>query len=169
MQFSPAEVDDICVASLLYDIGSIEVTTRVLCRAIDTLDGETPAARPNTFQGLDLMLSLGSVLRGAIPLLLSQNRAVSARATTGQNAFEVPLGAEVIRTARAYCDLTAGGFDQIGLSPTEAIQSLRCNGSAAHNPKVLNALNAVVAAQGKNNARTDLAGATTTLEPAALN
>jgi hypothetical protein len=154
LRFSPSEVDDICVASLLYDIGSIEVTTRVMFRAIDALEGGMPSPQSNTFQGLDLMLSLGSVLHGAVPLLLSQDQNITA-STTGQAPVEVPLGAEVIRTARAYCDLIGNGLDQQSLSPAEAIESLRRYTAMPHNLRVLDALEHIVAARDKSDLQDD--------------
>ncbi len=167
MQFSPTEVDDVCVATLLYDLGNIEITTRVMRRAIDTLGGEMRAFQPNTFQGIDLMLSLGSVLRGAVPLLLSQNRAISPPAPAGRASCTLPLGAEIIRTVRAYCEIIAG--DQDGLTPAEAIQRLCSNSAPGHDPKVLEALEAVVTAGSRHATQVRFAESMTILEPVAPN
>lgn len=141
MRLSPGDVDDIRVASLLYDIGRVEITTRVMRRAIDTLEGEAAPSQPSTFRGLDLMLSLGSVLRGAIPLLLCLNQGASTVA--GAAPVKIPLGAEIIRTTRAYCDLVDCDVDELGPSPAEAIHTLRYGSPIAHNPCVLDVLESV--------------------------
>jgi hypothetical protein len=145
MRLSPSDVDDIRVASLLHDIGHVEITTRVMRRAIDTLEGEPAPSQPSTFRGLDLMLSLGSVLRGAIPLLLCQNQAGSSATTSGAASASVPLGADIIRATRAYCDLVNSDSDKSGPAPAEAIRSLRCCNSTAYNPRVLDVLESIEA------------------------
>jgi hypothetical protein len=63
MNLSPHQIDDICVASLLYDMGNIEITTRVIRKAVDNFEDQMPETTQHTFHGMDLMLSLGSVLR----------------------------------------------------------------------------------------------------------
>ena len=143
MRLSAGEIDDIRVASLLYDIGHVEITTKVMRRAIDTLEGETAPSQPSTFRGLDLMLSLGSVLRGAIPLLLCQNQSGSLAMTADAASVKIPLGAEIIRATRAYCSLLNSSIDKSGPNPAEAIHSLRNCGSIAYNPRVLDALESI--------------------------
>lgn len=144
MHLSPGDIDDIRVASLLYDIGRVEITTRVMRRAIDTLEGEMAPAQPSTFRGLDLMLSLGSVLRGAIPLLLCQNQGASTATVAGAPPAKIPLGAEIIRATRAYCDMVGDDDDEAGPSPAEVIRSLRRGGAFTYNARVLDVLESVV-------------------------
>ena len=65
------EIDNIRVAALLQDINHIEVTAKVIQKAVGDL---RHAGRPNmaayTFNGSDLVCSLGNVLTGTWPLLL---------------------------------------------------------------------------------------------------
>jgi hypothetical protein len=143
MRLSPSEIDDVRVAALLYDIGRVEITTRVMRRAIDTLEGDTSPAQPSTFRGLDLMMSLGSVLRGAIPLLLCQNQGGMPMTASSATSLTMPLGAEIIRVTRAYYGLVAVDGRESAHSPAEAIQSLRSCTAAKYNSDVLDALEAV--------------------------
>lgn len=104
MKLSRKDVDDIRVGALLYDLGSLEITTKVISRAMDTLESRPGTSDQHTFLGLDLVNSLGSVLHGAVPLVLNQNDSVhdalSADEETG--AMEVPLGARIIKAVRAF-------------------------------------------------------------------
>ena len=72
MGLSNDEVNNIRVAALLQDINHIEVTAKVIQKAVGDLQ---QASRPNTeqytFHGSDLVCSLGGVLTGAWRLLLS--------------------------------------------------------------------------------------------------
>jgi response regulator RpfG family c-di-GMP phosphodiesterase len=118
LKLSPREVDDIRVGALLYDVGNIEITTRVIRRAMDTLDADSSKAEPHTIQGTDLMLSLGSVLNGAVPLLLSQQE---GRGEGDDGASDASLGARIIRAVRAYDALTDGAASDTRITARPAI------------------------------------------------
>jgi hypothetical protein len=68
LRLSPQDVDDIGVAALLHDVGNIEITAKVIQKAMGNMKGEQEHAVERTFQGTDLVRSLGSVLRGAAKL-----------------------------------------------------------------------------------------------------
>jgi HD-GYP domain-containing protein (c-di-GMP phosphodiesterase class II) len=141
LKFSPREIDDIRVAALLYDVGNIEITSRVIRRAIDTLDSDTGKQEPQTIQGMDLMLSLASVLNGAVPLLLNQQDGHDASQDDLSNA---PLGARIISAVREFDALTEGTTGGQRLQPAAAIQELR-NRSPGYDPAILSALERLVA------------------------
>ena len=63
---------DIGVAALLQDMENIQVTARVIHRAVGDLQKGGPVEE-TTFHGGDLVQSLGSVLCSALPLLKSTN------------------------------------------------------------------------------------------------
>ncbi len=140
MKLSLAEIDDIRVGALLFDVGHIEITTRVIRRAMDTLDASTGDS--HTIQGADLMLSLGSVFNGAVPLLLSQQE---GRGDCGEvSAEHALLGARIIRAVRAYVGLLEGSGGQRTMSSAEVLQKLRSEGAKAYDPRVLAALEEAV-------------------------
>jgi HD-GYP domain-containing protein (c-di-GMP phosphodiesterase class II) len=151
MKFSPREIDDVRVAALLHDIGRIEVTTKVIRRAVDNFEDELSRTHQHTFQGMDLMLSLGTVLNGAIPLLLDQDGALPELDGTAEirRAADVPVGARIIRTVRTFCTLTDDRRDEARLSPAQAIERLRQGPAPAADAQVLDALQRVVAVRGE--------------------
>jgi hypothetical protein len=146
MRLSPRQIDDIRVAALLYDVGNIEVTTRVIRRAVNTFEGDPLPGQQATFQGMDLMLSLGTVLSGAVPLLLNQHQDAAESPATGreQCSADVPIGAKVIRTVRAYLAMAEASAGSGATIPAELIQQLRSDGAAGHEPDVVDALAHVV-------------------------
>jgi len=145
MKLTPREIDDVRVAALLYDVGNIEITTRVIRRAVGTIEDESAEKQASTFQGTDLMLSLGSVLSGAVPLLLNQEAGVPESGIRDQakSAFEVPAGAQIIRATRAYCTLADSALGIARLAPTEIVRQLRDDCEADFNQNVLRALEQV--------------------------
>jgi len=147
MKSTPRQIDDVRVAALLYDVGNIEVTTKVIRRAVSSFEEGIDAGEKHTFQGLDLMLSLGSVLSGAVPLLLNQDDDVAGRgpADAVRTPTEIPVGAQIIRAVRAYVALAADDAVGTKLAHAEIFGRLRAEQLEGSDPRVLEALEAVVA------------------------
>ncbi len=109
MKFSDREIDDIRVAALLQDMDHIEVTARVIRKAV----GEVAQAQrgkhlEHTFHGSDLVQALGSVLTGALPLLESRDDGLDLEGGDAAKRLRPPLrrqGTQVIRTVRSYLNL----------------------------------------------------------------
>jgi hypothetical protein len=149
MYLPPAQIDDIRVAALMLDLGKIEVTTRLVSLAVETLESKSPAdpLEQHSFQGMDLVHSLGAVLKGAIPLLASQ----------GESAFGMtpsplapaagdgnPLGASIIRIVRSYDALVGGSHNSNSTDPHAALAELDRDGVFAENPDIRAALERAV-------------------------
>ncbi|HEX3656170.1 MAG TPA: HD domain-containing phosphohydrolase [Pirellulales bacterium] len=141
MRLTPKQIDDIRVAALMHDIGRIEVTTKVITRAVDSLESRNS---PNySFQGTDLVHSLGTVLRGAIPILLNQDQPWPAALPEPQSQTEIPIGAKIVRAVRTYCSLTTAGVDGQRLTPREALAEMRRDRHAGYDSDVLEALSRI--------------------------
>ena len=145
MKLSPREVDDIRVAALLHDIENIEVTSRVIRKAMGDLTDEQNGAGQHTFHGTELVHSLGPVLLGAFPLVLNQAEPEQQHATPGDRLAEnVPLGARIIHTVRAYNALRNGKWCLPGASQADVIHELRRDAEGNHHPTVVRALERIV-------------------------
>ncbi len=142
MKLSRKEIDDIRVGALLYDLGNVEITTQLLSKAVDTLEANPGKTSSYTFSGADLVHSLSSVLRGAMPLLLNQDEAVRECLTSsGERAIaDAPLGAEIIRAVRAHDGLTWGETGRNAANPQKALQELRQDITGGFDPAVLDAI-----------------------------
>jgi len=151
MRLSRRQVDDIRVGALLHDLGSVEITTKVISKAVDMLE-TTPERQGqqgiHTFLGLDLVHSLGSVLNGAIPLLGGKDDAAGGLIDGEEDevSVEVPLGARIIVAVRALDALTAGSTDDptAATVPMQALRRLRKEYSEEVGEEVLGAVERVV-------------------------
>lgn len=145
LKLSPKEVDDLCVASLLFDLESFEITTKMLSKAVNVLETKASALRKHTFLGTDLVHSIGSVLQGALPLLVNQDEIAQENLDgPGEPKFrQMPIGARILSTVRAFDSLTHTEAGQPPLNTTEAIAELRreCGG---RDDDILNAIERVV-------------------------
>lgn len=142
MKLSRKEVNDVLVGALLYDLGNVEITTHVLAKAVDTLEANSAKTSSYTFSGTDLVRSLGLVLSGAMPLLMSQDDAARECLATEDdgNSSDIPLGAKIIRAVRAYDSLTEDAPAGARVAAQSAIQELRKDISGGHDPEVLDAI-----------------------------
>jgi HD-GYP domain-containing protein (c-di-GMP phosphodiesterase class II) len=140
-------VDDVRVGALLWDLENVEVTTKLLRRAVDVLE-EQPAFHENTsFLGVDLVHSLAEVLRGAVPLVLTQEDDPDAGSIAGGVASprtEVPLGARIIRLVRLFDSRTSASASDSGPGALQTVADLRKTVSDKVDREVLDALGRVV-------------------------
>ncbi|MFQ5591185.1 MAG: HD-GYP domain-containing protein [Phycisphaerae bacterium] len=156
-------VDEIRVGALLHDLGNVEITTRVLARAVDTLEASPSKANGHTFAGMDLVHSLGSVLHGTVPLLLGQDdyARMGIHEEDEVQPQDTPLGARIIRMVRAYDALAGNTSGEPQAVAAEAIKELRNDRTGTEDDQILRALERVVL----RNARTNRAHSYAELRP----
>ncbi|REJ69023.1 MAG: hypothetical protein DWQ31_06270 [Planctomycetota bacterium] len=151
MRLSAAEVDDVRVAALLQDMEHLEVTARVLRKAVGDLEHDSPALdNEHTFRGSDLVQSLGSVLTRALPLLSRQGEplAVEEAQSMRHAGRETPFGAYIIEAVRAYDQLVNPIDGVVALSSADALEELRQGYDQEFHPAVLHALEQVASGLG---------------------
>ena len=144
MRLSDKEIDDIRVAALLQDIENIEVTARVIRKAVgDLAQPGRKKQLEHTFHGSELVQSLGSVLTGALPLLGNRGEYPDLGEADANNhaAAEHGFGAQIIRTVRDYVTLL---YRDPSMDPREALDALENGLEGDHHPAVIHAIKQVV-------------------------
>ncbi len=145
LKLGQKEVDDIRVAALLCDMENIEITARVIRKAIGDLGDGQKASGQHTFHGTELVRSLGPALLGAFPLVLNQSGNDQHRsASEAVGHAQAPLGARIIKTVRAYDALVHAKWGLPNATPADAIKELWRDVEAEHDPMILHALERVV-------------------------
>lgn len=136
-------VDDVRIAALLFDIGNVEVTTRVFRKAVGTLETDSAKQEQHTFRGIDLIYSLGTVLSGASPLLVHQHEV----ANDPKSLSDIPLGTRIIWVVRAYDELTSElqPPGRLALESRQALDELRRDQACGYDREVIDALERVLA------------------------
>jgi hypothetical protein len=145
LHLSAKEADDIRVGALLHDLGNVEITIELINKAVSSLSSPTRKAATHHFHGMDLVRSLSGVLRGAVPLVMSQEDTVREYLLDDDsaNGGSVPIGAQIIRTVRAFDELVFGASDTPQTKPEAAIRELGDDITSNHQPAVLRALESV--------------------------
>lgn len=149
MKLSQREMDDIRVASMLQDMENIEITAKVFQKAVgDLAMARSSSVREHTFYGADLVYSLSTVLTGALPLLTPEAQSLDG----GGPRSEVPFGARILRTVRAYERLL--NDESHRLTHNQAIVELRSDPTGEHHPAVVEALARVAGPDSKDGPKT---------------
>jgi len=135
------QLDDIRVAALLHDIENLEITAKVIQKAVGSFEDNSTGE--HTFHGTELAHSLGGVLTGAFPLLLKQT--VGASELANGRVAESPLGARIIRAVRAFDKLVYGEDpgESCTLTVREALAFMREDTIVGYDAAVLNAIERV--------------------------
>lgn len=141
MRLTPKEIDDMRIAAMLLDVENIEITARVIRKAVGNLQDEDETDTHQTFHGTELVKSLGRVLSGAFPLVLSE-----AHSDSRAEALSMPLAARILHTVRAYCDLTESGWARDARTPGEAVNELLEDSESGHDTSVVLMLRELVCA-----------------------
>ena len=133
LRLEPREIDNIRVAAVLADMENIEITARIVRKAVGELKSDGDQQR--TVSGPELVRSLGEVLSGAFPLVAPSMSHVGVC----ENA---PFGSRIIQVVRAYCRTQ----DETGDAPEYVIAEMMTDVGATYHPAVLHALSEVVGA-----------------------
>jgi hypothetical protein len=143
MRLSDKEIDDIRVAALLHDIENIEVTAKVIRKAVGDLAGPGRKGQlEHTFHGSELVQSLGSVLTGALPLLGNRGEYPDlSEAARNHAVAEHGFGAQIIRTVRDYVMFL---YRDPAVNPEDALAALENGLEGDHHPAVIHAIRQVV-------------------------
>ncbi len=141
------QADDVRVGALLFDLENVEVTTKLLSRAVDVLEGQPLLSERHTFLGTDLVHSLSDVLRGAVPLVLTSDDAMDSSDWTNReqsNRPPPPIGARIIHLVRLFdsrMSSTSRGPQNGGL---RVVNELRQQSRDDQDRRILDALEKVV-------------------------
>ena len=149
MRLSEREVDDIRVAALLQDIDNIEVTAKVIRRAVGDLQ-DSSGAEEHTFHGGDLVQSLGSVLASSLPLIVSRGDSLEFTLADERPTADQHIGAAIIQAVRQFDALTCS---KDPLEPRSAVAAMQSELDGDYHPGVLGVL--AQTAESSENPATD--------------
>ncbi len=142
-----AEIDNIRVASLLHDVGKIEISGEVLHKAAQLSESEREYVDSHSERGARLLSSVGSVLKEVVPIVLSHHKYFADNiASDGQpNSESIPLGARVVAVADSFDAMTSDRPYRRAKPPWEALDEIVRNSGKQFDPQVVDAFKKVAA------------------------
>ncbi len=133
------DVEDVHAASLLHDIGKLDISREILYKAARLTEGEFEQMRTHVDRGARLMDPVGGSLRRVLPMVLAHHERVDG---SGYHALEgdgIPLGARVIAVADVYDSLTSDRPYRKAMSPFEAKTTITNGSGTEFDPQVVDA------------------------------
>ena len=129
----PNEVQNVWTAALLHDIGKAEVV-HLIRKAAQLEPDEKTKVDAHVELGAQLLLTTGSVLRDAVPLVLEHHRPFH------DGGQAIPMGARIIAVADAYDAIVSDRPYRQGRSHWQAVEILEEAAGRQFDPTVVEAL-----------------------------
>ena len=137
LALSDEEVEDIRAASLLHDVGKIEISADLLRKAADLTDEEKALMDSHAERGANILRSVGGVLRQAVPIVLAHHQHYVDAEGAQQSEQEIPLGARIIAVADAFDAMTSDRPYRAGMPPWQALQEIERFAGSQFDPRVV--------------------------------
>ncbi len=142
-----ADIDTIRVASLLHDVGKIEISGEVLHKAAQLSESEREYVDSHSERGARLLSTVGSVLQEVVPIVRSHHKYFADSLTNdGQpNSETIPLGARIVAVADSFDAMTSDRPYRRAKPPWEALEEIARNSGKQFDPEVVDAFKKVAA------------------------
>ncbi|MFH0965876.1 MAG: HD domain-containing phosphohydrolase [Planctomycetota bacterium] len=136
------EAENVRVAALLHDIGKAEISGDIIRRAAELTNAEQEILSAHTDKGAEIVRSVGTVLRDAVPLILNHHRHFNNLGDDHEHV--VPMGARIIAVADAYDAIITDRSYRKGRPPWQALTEIEKNTPTQFDPDVVGALRTVM-------------------------
>ena len=143
---SSARIEDVRAAALLHDIGKLDVSRELLCRAAAMTREELEQIQQHGRIGTDLFEPVGGSLRTVIPIILarpgtspdrSPNAGSEAAGEPRTDEGAIPLEAHIIRVAEVFDGLTTDRPHRKAMSPFDARDVIARGSGSEFDPRVV--------------------------------
>jgi putative nucleotidyltransferase with HDIG domain len=131
------EVENIRAASLLHDVGKIEISADLLRKAANLTDEEKAVMDSHAERGANILRSVGGVLREAVPIVLAHHHHYVEPAPAGADEADIPIGARIIAVADAFDAMTSDRPYRAGMPPWQALQEIERFAGSQFDPRVV--------------------------------
>jgi len=136
---SAQQIDDIRDASLLHDIGKLDISRDILYKASRLTQEEYEGIKKHVEKGADILEPVGGPLQRIIPLILAHHDRHDGSGYHPISGEEIPLEARVIAVADVYDSLTSDRPYRKAMSPFDAKEIIVKGSGTEFDPKVADA------------------------------
>jgi putative nucleotidyltransferase with HDIG domain len=137
--FNPQQIEDVRDASLLHDIGKLDISRQLLYKAARLTDEEYEGMKKHVEKGTDMLEPIGGPLRRIIPIILAHHDRFDGSGYHPVSGERIPLEARVIAVSDVYDSLTSDRPYRKAMSPFDAKEIIVKGSGTDFDPKVVNA------------------------------
>ena len=145
MELPPNEVENIKVASLLHDIGKMEISSELITKAASLTEKERKIVSTHVEKGAEILNSVGTVLKEAIPIVLCHHNFFIESNEDERKFSTLPLGARILSVADSFDAMITDRPYRSGKPVWQAIEELEKESGIQFDPLVVEAVKRVVA------------------------
>jgi putative nucleotidyltransferase with HDIG domain len=139
LRLSPEKIEDIRDASLLHDIGKLDISRDLLHKAARLTDEEYKSMKTHVEKGVEMLEPIGGPLRRILPIILAHHDRVDGSGYHPVSGDKIPLEARVISVADVYDSLTSDRPYRKAISAFDAKEIIVKGSGTEFDPKVVNA------------------------------
>jgi HD-GYP domain-containing protein (c-di-GMP phosphodiesterase class II) len=139
MRMDAERIEDIRAASMLHDIGKLDISRQVLYKAARLTPEEYEYMRTHVDLGIKTLEPVGGSLKRVLPIILAHHDKFDGSGYHPARGEEIPLEARIISVADVYDSLTSDRPYRKAMSPFEAKDIILKGSGTDFDPKVVDA------------------------------
>jgi putative nucleotidyltransferase with HDIG domain len=132
-------IEDVRAASLLHDIGKLEISRDLLHKAARFTQEEYEAMQKHVEKGVAMLDAIGGSMRRVIPIVLAHHDKFDGSGYHPLRGEAIPLEARIIAVADVYDSLTSDRPYRKAMSPFDAKDIILKGASTDFDPQVVDA------------------------------
>lgn len=139
MGLDAERIEDVRAASLLHDIGKLEVSRDLLYKAARLSESERKEMAEHVSKGVEVISPLGGSLRRIIPIILAHHDKFQEGGRQAVGGHNIPLEARIIAVADVFDALVSDRPYRRAISPLEAKEVITKASGSEFDPTVVGA------------------------------
>lgn len=139
LRLTPQQVQDIRDASLLHDIGKLDISRQLLYKAARLTHDEYEGMKKHVEKGVDMLEPIGGPLCRIIPIVLAHHDKFDGSGYHAVSGDKIPVEARVIAVADVYDSLTSDRPYRKAMSIYDAREIIVKGSGTQFEPKVVSA------------------------------
>jgi putative nucleotidyltransferase with HDIG domain len=137
MGLSDDRVEDVRAASLLHDIGKLDISRELLYKAARLTSEEYEEMQKHVSRGVQLLEPVGGSLRRVIPIILAHHDKFDGSGYHSTSGEDIPIEARIIAVADVYDSLTSDRPYRKAMSPFDARDVIVKGSETEFDPRVV--------------------------------
>lgn len=146
MGLNSERIEDVRAASLLHDVGKLDVSRELLYKAARLTETEFEEMKTHVDRGIEFLSPVGGSLQRILPIILAHHDKYDGSGYHPTEGEAIPLEARIITVADVYDSLTSDRPYRRAISPMDARGHILKDAGKAFDPAVVQAFEAAFAA-----------------------
>jgi putative nucleotidyltransferase with HDIG domain len=132
-------IEDVRAASLLHDIGKLDISRDLLYKASRLTNDETAEMRKHVAKGGEILQPVGGALSRILPIILAHHDKFDGSGYNPTRGDEIPLESRIITVADAYDAMTSDRPYRKAITPYDAKEIILKGAGKEFDPSVVRA------------------------------